>query len=121
MRNRHYLHTIATLALALSLPLYANIDDQIEAIQKAPLSKRFKLMNAFKQELIQMKEEEQLYAIKKLKNIHKNKYKKSALKELEKHIQETKKKLEKHIEDEINNETEDQIDNDFQGRISDED
>lgn len=53
--------------LSLTL-LYASIDDEIEAIQKAPIEQRFKLMNALKKRIVQMKEEKRMTTIKKLQS-----------------------------------------------------
>lgn len=60
------------MALLLHTLLFADIDAEIEKIQHASVSERFKMMNAFKQKLIQMREKERFEAIKKLKKIAKN-------------------------------------------------
>jgi len=54
------------MLLLMPLLLFADIDAEIEAIQNAPIKERFKLMNAFKQKLIKMRELEREKAIKKL-------------------------------------------------------
>ncbi len=59
--------------LLLPMLLLADIDEQIEAIQHAPLKERFKLMNAFKNRVIQMREEERLQALHKLQTMTKEK------------------------------------------------
>jgi len=86
------------------------MDREIEAIRKAPIAKRFKLMNAFKKQIIKMQEKERLIAIRKLKNMNKSKYANRALKELNKHSQ---KKGERYIEDS----TETQIENASENQI----
>ena len=85
------------LCLSLSLHvLYADIDTQIEAIQNASVEERFKLMNAFKKNLIKMKEKERIKAIHKLTNKSKNKQAKNVLTRLEENIK--KEKIRKHLE-----------------------
>ena len=63
-----------TLFIFLVLVLFANIDDQITAIQKASASERFILMNNFKKEIVQMQEKERLHAINKLQSITQSKH-----------------------------------------------
>ncbi len=57
---------IRLLILLIPLVLWGDIDAQIEAIQKAPIKERYKLMNAFKNKVIKMREEERLQALQKL-------------------------------------------------------
>jgi len=81
---------------SLLVSLHADIDEQIEAIQNAPVEERFKLMNAFKKNLVKMKEEERIEAMKKLTTRSHNKHVKKALEALK---QQTKqKKMQRHIE-----------------------
>lgn len=133
------------LSLFLILPLYANIDTRIEAIQNASIEERFKLMNIFKKEMVQMKEEERMDAITKLKAITRSQHSNRALKELEKHarptstqrremISKTKERTEVHseheaeaedqmkseTEDHAENATEEQIENEMEDHIEDE-
>lgn len=42
------------------------IDEEIEAIQQAPVEQRFELMNALKKKIVEMKEEERMQSIEKL-------------------------------------------------------
>ncbi|MCF6206960.1 MAG: hypothetical protein L3J47_08750 [Sulfurovum sp.] len=66
-----------------SLILYANsIDAQIEAIRKAPVQERFKLMNAFKRQIINMQHQERIEAIKKLKFITKSRRSQKVIREV---------------------------------------
>jgi len=64
------------------LPLWGDIDAQIEAIQRAPVSERFKLMNDFKKKIIQMREKERMEAVRKLQSITQNKDSKKVFKSL---------------------------------------
>ncbi len=64
---------IRLLILLIPLVLWSDIDAQIEAIQKAPIQERYKLMNAFKNKIIKMREEERLQALKKLQKKTKTK------------------------------------------------
>jgi len=95
----------------LNYSLYANIDAQIEAIQHASVEERFKLMNAFKETLIQMKEEERIKAMTKLSTKSNNKHAKKALEELKQHANKTqiRRHMQHHQSEEENiaNETED--------------
>ena len=99
---------ISVLAMTL---LYANIDDDIQEIQNAPPSKRYKLMNAFKKKLIKMNEKKRIEAIKKLGKKSNSKNTKQALEELKK--EQERKRLKKETEqqqiatDNVENETED--------------
>jgi len=108
---------IAT-SILLTLPLCSNnIDEQIKAIRNAPIEKRYKLMNAFKKELIQMKKEERMQALKKLTKNSKKQDANKVLKALEKHTaqQKIRQQLEaQHIDiDNIQNDTEDQHEGDY--------
>ena len=89
----------------------ADIDAQIEAIKNASVEERFKLMNAFKKNLIQMKEEERIKAMTKLTTKSNNKHAIKALKSLkdETKRQKIRKQLEYHHikEDNIVNQTTD--------------
>jgi len=71
--------------LFLYISLFANIDSQIEAIQRAPVAERFKLMNTFKKEIIQMQEKERIQAMSKLQSITESKHADKAFKELRNH------------------------------------
>jgi len=99
---------ISLLAMTI---LYANIDDDIQKIQNAPPSERYKLMNEFKKKLIKMNEKKRIDAIKKLGKKSNSKNIKQALEEI-KRAQE-RKRLRKETEqqqietDNIENETED--------------
>lgn len=73
------------------LPLWGDIDAQIEAIQRAPVSERFKLMNDFKKKIIQMREKERMEAVRKLQSITQNKDSKKVFKSLK------NKKKKQHI------------------------
>jgi hypothetical protein len=132
------------LLILFSLSLFANIDAQIEAIQKAPLQERFKLMNAFKNEIIQMQEEERIKALQKLKSITKSKHADKALKELTQRTKrhplkqqtqrkehsnsllhtnnetETEESVENQTEESVENEAEDNIENETEENIENE-
>ena len=102
--------------------VHADIDAQIDVIKNASIEERFKLMNAFKQEIIQMKEEERIHAITQLKGITKSKHGDRALKEIRKHIHaEHNKKNRSNIDNEANteveNETENQISTEIENNI----
>ena len=51
------------------MPLFADIDTLIESMQSVSDEERFKLMNEFKQEVIQLQEEERMEAMLKLISI----------------------------------------------------
>jgi len=51
------------------MPLFADIDSLIESMQSVSDEERFKLMNEFKQEVIQLQEEERMEAMLKLISI----------------------------------------------------
>lgn len=120
--------TPSILLLFLVAPLYADIDADIDAIQKASTEKRFKLMNTFKKEVMLMQEEERIDAITKLKSITQSKHTSRALKELKDNTESahqntihTKSKYEQNgIEDRIEDETEDHIENETEDHIEDE-
>jgi len=125
------------LFLLLILPLYGNIDARIDAIQKASVEERFKLMNAFKKEVVHMKEEERIDAITKLKSITRSRHSSRALKELKdssrpvqgnktRALSTSRNKTEVHLdqedetEDHIEDETEDHIEDETEDHIEDE-
>jgi len=114
MRKTTYFTLLFFVFLCAPLSLFANIDARIEAIQRAPIKERFKLMNAFKQDIIQMKEEERIHAITKLKGITQSKYAHRALKEIKGHTQPRYKKEESHEESET------QVKNDVENHITEE-
>lgn len=122
--------------MLIIVPLYANIDARIEAIQNASVEERFKLMNAFKKEVVHMQEAERIDAITKLKIITRSQHSDRALKELQKHakptykykdheISKTKERTEVHseqeneVEDHIESETEDYIEDETEDHIED--
>jgi len=76
--------------------LYADVDAQIEAIKSASVKERFKLMNAFKKNLLNMKEQERINALKKLSKKSNSKNAKMALKELKEVSK--RNKMKKHLE-----------------------
>jgi len=57
---------IFMIILLYNAMLYGSIDDEIEAIQQAPVEERFKLMNELKKKIVQMKEDKRMQSIKKL-------------------------------------------------------
>lgn len=65
--------------------LYADIDAQIDAIKHASAEERFKLMNAFKRNLLKMKEAERIKAITKLSEKSNKTHAKKALNEFKQH------------------------------------
>ena len=106
---------ILTLLLLFGLFTHtssADVDAQIEAIKNASVEERFKLMNAFKKNLIQMKEEERIKAMTKLTSKSNSKHAKKALDELKEHTK--RNTIQNHIEhhsideDTIVNETDNQ-------------
>ncbi len=120
------------LCIALSLPIISDVDSQIEAIQKASVSERFKLMNAFKREIVQMKETERIEALTKLRSINSSKHANAALREITRHKprryskhhndtlerikdndaqESTTNQTENNIENETSNETENNVEN----------
>ena len=83
-----------------------SIDTEIEAIQKAPVSERFKLMNALKKKLVKMKEKERIEALSKLRASTKSKKAKKAIDDIEKR---SKSIARQHLENEMENEVENQV------------
>jgi len=81
--SRQYSLKSISLLLIVALPLYANIDAQIDAIRNAPVSERFKLMNAFKKEVIHMHKKERIMAISKLSSMTSSKHGSRVLDELQ--------------------------------------
>lgn len=73
--------TILLMILFL-LPLWGDMDAQIEAIQRAPVAERFKLMNDFKKKIVKMHEEERLEAMTKLQTITQSKQAMKAIRAL---------------------------------------
>ena len=63
--------------------LDADIDDLIESMQNVSPEKRFEIMNRFKEEVIQLQEEERMDAMLKLISITESSNAKEVLKELE--------------------------------------
>lgn len=58
---------LITIILIYTILLFGSIDDDIEAIQKAPIEDRFKLMNELKDKIAKMQEERRMESINKLK------------------------------------------------------
>ena len=123
---------ILLVYISLSLPLSADIDTQIEAIQRASVSERYKMMNAFKREVVQMNETQRIEALTKLRSINHSKHADSALREITRHktrryskhreeIRERTKgddveenaanQTENNVENETSNETENSVEN----------
>jgi hypothetical protein len=97
--------------IVLTSSLYGNIDEHIRAIQNAPIEKRFKLMNAFKKELVKMKEQARIVALKKLTTHSTKKDASKVLEALKKHTAQQKARQQLEAQniaiDNIGNETED--------------
>jgi len=89
-------HTLNTM-------LFATVDAQINAIQNASPKERFKLMNAFKKNLLKMKEKERIEAVKKLSKNSQKKHAKKVLKELEENTKRSNMKT--HIEQQFTQDT----------------
>ncbi len=117
------------MLLLVIVPIYANVDARIEAIQNASIEERFMLMNAFKKEVVHMQEEERIEAITKLRSITQSRHSDRAIKELQKHtkpkytdsserVSRTKERTEIHLEHE--NEAEDHIEDESEDHIEDE-
>jgi len=68
MSSKFSMLTLTMIGLLSFTLLYASIDDEIEAIQQAPIEQRFKFMNALKKRIVQMKEEKRMTTIKKLQS-----------------------------------------------------
>jgi len=82
--------------MCMTYMLHADIDAQIDAIKNASIEERFKLMNAFKRDLIKMKEEERIKAITKLSEKSDKAHAKKALDELKQNAK--RKDIQSHIE-----------------------
>jgi hypothetical protein len=113
--------------LFLCISLFANIDSQIEAIQKAPVAERFKLMNAFKKKIIQMQEKERIQAMSKLQSITQSKHADKAFKELRNHANVRQSKIhrntrEQHLRPEIHQEesTQEHVENEVEEQTENE-
>jgi hypothetical protein len=111
------------------IPLYANIDARIDAIQNAPVEERFMLMNAFKKEVVHMQEAERIDAITKLKSITQSRHSDRAIKELQKYAKPkyhhnservSKSKERTEIEYELDDDAEDHIEDESEQHIEDE-
>jgi len=50
--------------ILIPISIFADIDAEIEAIQKAPAKERYKLMNRFKNKILKMRQKERLEALK---------------------------------------------------------
>jgi len=125
-----------TLILVLFLlPLWGNIDAQIEAIQRAPVTERFKLMNAFKKEIVQMKETERIQAMTKLQSITQSKHADKAFKELRSRTRNAKShtrreiprsnlqngsRTEDAVEHNVEQETQNETENETEGSVENE-
>ena len=57
------------LLILLLMPLMSDIDDLIESMQSVSDNERFRLMNQFKEEVIQLQEKERMEAMKKVISI----------------------------------------------------
>ncbi|MCF6244914.1 MAG: hypothetical protein L3J43_07735 [Sulfurovum sp.] len=91
------------LITLLLLPLWGDMDAQIEAIQRAPVAERFKLMNAFKKKIIKMHEKERIEAMTKLQSITQSKHAAKVFKEIQTKIKNNKGTS-------VHNEKDDEID-----------
>jgi len=88
---KHILSHLLKICIFTTLPLYAQtIDEQIRAIQNAPVAERFKRMNAFKKKLVKMKEAERIEALKKLAHSSKRKDANKVLQALKKQMMQQK-------------------------------
>ncbi len=92
---------IRFILLLLPLLLFGDVDAKIEAIQHASIAERFKLMNAFKKEIIQMREEKRLQALRKLQAMAEDNNTKQSLEQLQEN-----KKIKYEIENRNNLERE---------------
>jgi len=125
---------LLSLLLVLLLPLFADVDAQIEAIQKANASERFQLMNAFKQEIVKMQERERLEAVNKLRSITKSKNADKTFNKLHMQIEAkcaqeakgqkkehpAKRAHDSHTQEHIESETDDSIENEIEDQIENE-
>ena len=72
---------ITIFFLLVTHQLQSSIDNEIDAMQQAPVSERFKRMNELKKKIIKMREKERLKILNRLQQIYKiklsNKTKKS--------------------------------------------
>jgi len=107
---------IVLLILLLYIPLFASIDEQIEAMQNASDEERFEMMNRFKKELIALQEEERIDAMKKLISVTESNNSQEVLEELKDGSSEDNRSthrdsniVEEHIEDTIKNDIEENI------------
>lgn len=136
MIKKHILQRLILLLL-MSIPMYANIDARIDEIKKAPIEERFKLMNAFKKDVIKMQNQERINAITKLKEITNSPHSKKVLSELHSHTKpnnlkterssksgkkievrnQQKDKIKNHIENETEEHAENDIENHIEGHI----
>jgi hypothetical protein len=66
LKKQIFISLIFTISFSCATTL--SIDEQIEAIKKAPESKRVELMNQFKRQLVLMNQEERTNAIARLKS-----------------------------------------------------
>ncbi len=93
------------LLFLLIAPLMSDIDELIESMQSVSDKERFKLMNQFKEEVINLQEEERMEAMKKVISITKSSHSDKVLDEVkraevkEKKTKEEKNSSTKEIED----------------------
>jgi len=87
---------IIIICIGMTLMLHADIDAQIDAIKHASVEERFKLMNAFKRNLVKMKEKERIKAIQKLSEKSNNTHAKKALDELKETYK--RRQIQKHLD-----------------------
>ena len=93
------------LLFLLIAPLMSDIDELIESMQSVSDKERFKLMNQFKEEVINLQEEERMEAMKKVISITKSSHSDKVLEEVkrtgvkEKETKEKKNSSTKEIED----------------------
>ncbi len=97
---------IVPLVFCTVSPGAESIDAQIEAIQKAPAKERFRLMNALKKRLVQMKEKERIEALSKLRSSTRSVRAKRAIEKVEKDTKRISREhleslMESHIENEV--------------------
>lgn len=92
----HVWRYLIIIFISMTITLHADIDAQIDAIKNASVKERFKLMNAFKRDLVQMKEEERIKAITKLSKKSSKIHAKKALDELKENAK--RRNIQKHLE-----------------------
>jgi len=63
----YFMIKLITIVLIYTSLLFGSIDDDIEAIEQAPIEDRFKLMNELKDKIAKMQEEKRMESIDKLK------------------------------------------------------